>query len=198
MTKTIQLVLSAGRGVDRRAGESPAAVEFPPAAPPINEVGFPSDRADDPIAITVTKVSSWSWLRLGQVQGTQLSAETVVFGLDEEGGLWKWDTGQNSSPWCPWKGGTALVRAPRLEPVHEPRRKSRNVETPHKDRLAESATVSCMPFAQEPTRIHKDRLADSATTSCVLWLFSFGYRGPIKSYFRIAESAGTRCPDNLR
>jgi hypothetical protein len=31
--------------------------------------------------------------------GTQLSAETVVFGLDEEGGLWKWDTGQKADKW---------------------------------------------------------------------------------------------------
>jgi hypothetical protein len=31
--------------------------------------------------------------------GTQLSTETVVFGLDEEGGLWKWDTGQKTDKW---------------------------------------------------------------------------------------------------
>jgi hypothetical protein len=31
--------------------------------------------------------------------GTQLSAETVVFGLDKDGGLWKWDTGQKTDTW---------------------------------------------------------------------------------------------------
>ena len=31
--------------------------------------------------------------------GTQLAAEIVVFGLDEEGGLWKWDQGQKTDKW---------------------------------------------------------------------------------------------------
>jgi len=31
--------------------------------------------------------------------GIQLSAETVVFGLDEDGGLWKWDSGQKTDKW---------------------------------------------------------------------------------------------------
>jgi hypothetical protein len=32
---------------------------------------------------------------------TQLSAEIVVFALDEDGGLWKWDTGAVSGEWVP-------------------------------------------------------------------------------------------------
>jgi hypothetical protein len=31
--------------------------------------------------------------------GTQLSAETVVFGLDKDGGMWKWDTVQKTDTW---------------------------------------------------------------------------------------------------
>jgi hypothetical protein len=31
--------------------------------------------------------------------GTQLAPETIVFGLDEEGGLWKWDTSQQADKW---------------------------------------------------------------------------------------------------
>jgi len=41
--------------------------------------------------------------------GPQLVPETIVFGLDEEGGLWKWDTGQKTDKWAqvckPLKGG---------------------------------------------------------------------------------------------
>ena len=32
----------------------------------------------------------------GMGQGKQ---ETVVWGLDDEGGLWKWDTGMTSDQW---------------------------------------------------------------------------------------------------
>ena len=39
----------------------------------------------------------------------QLVPETIVFGLDEEGGRWKWDTGQKTDKWAqvckPLKGG---------------------------------------------------------------------------------------------
>ena len=39
----------------------------------------------------------------------QLVPETIVFGLDEEGGLWKWDTDQKTDKWAqvckPLKGG---------------------------------------------------------------------------------------------
>ncbi len=31
--------------------------------------------------------------------GTQLTPEVIVFGLDEDGGLWKWDTGQKTDKW---------------------------------------------------------------------------------------------------
>ncbi len=31
--------------------------------------------------------------------GTQLTSEVVVFGLDEDGGLWRWDTVQKTNKW---------------------------------------------------------------------------------------------------
>jgi hypothetical protein len=31
--------------------------------------------------------------------GTQLAPETIVFGLDEEGGLWRWDPSQKTDRW---------------------------------------------------------------------------------------------------
>jgi len=51
--------------------------------------------------------------------GTQLSAETVVFGLDKDGGLWRWDTGQKTDTWIqvcrPLKGyRTRDAAAPRV------------------------------------------------------------------------------------
>ena len=38
----------------------------------------------------------------------------------------------------------------------------------------------------------KDCLADSATISCMFWPLSFGYKGPIKSYFRTPEDMNVR------
>jgi len=31
--------------------------------------------------------------------GTQLTSEVVVFRLDEDGGLWRWDTVQKTNKW---------------------------------------------------------------------------------------------------
>ena len=31
--------------------------------------------------------------------GTQLSSEVIVFGLDKDGGLWRWDMGQKMDTW---------------------------------------------------------------------------------------------------
>jgi len=32
---------------------------------------------------------------------TRLSEEAVVFALDEDGGLWKWDAAMKSNEWAP-------------------------------------------------------------------------------------------------